>query len=278
MASYASHTRQLAALSVSFALLCAANFGAWALSPLPPGQVTDEAAVDLLKTAYRDEAVGFAGEWSARHPSPDEENGEPVAASRTICADSGRDGYGPRMIAVCTAFSDAGHVTPGLVDLWLLLDPRGEQPARVGASKRDIATGSFGTPGEVGFFEVGPARTAFALESGYANMGWSTGTRTLYFAESDRFEGLLTYGTQLSNGGACDPTEDPVCAKDAISLDCTLRADTAKVERGYYALQIDVSGERGGKPANARIPIPFANGVYAPPQQRLADEGCDQGF
>lgn len=251
---------------------------AHALSPLPPGQVTDETAVDLLKTAYRDEAVGFGGEWSAQHPSPDEENGEPVAASRTICADSGRDGYGPRMIAVCTAFSDAGHVTPGLVDLWLLLDPRGEQPARVGASKRDIATGSFGTPGEVGFFEVGPARTAFALESGYANMGWSTGTRTLYFAESDRFEGLLTYGTQLSNGGACDPTEDPVCAKDAISLDCTLRADTAKVERGYYALRIDVSGERGGKPANARIPIPFENGVYAPPQQRLADEGCDQGF
>ncbi|MCC7248975.1 MAG: hypothetical protein IT473_10165 [Lysobacter sp.] len=278
MTSYASHTRQHAALGVSFALLCAANFGAWALSPLPPAQITDETAVDLLKTAYRDEAVGFGGEWSARHPSPDEENGAPVAASRKVCADSGRDGYGPRMIAVCTSFSDAGHVTPGLVDLWLLLDPRGERPARVGASKRDIATGSFGTPGEVGFFQIGPARTAFALDSGYANMGWGTSIRSLYFAESDRFDSLLTYGTQLDNSGACDPAEDKTCAKNAISVECTLRADTAKVEYGFYALQIEVSGERGGKPATARIPVPFANGAYAPPQQRLADEGCDQGF
>lgn len=278
MAFHASHTRQLAALSTSFALLFATNFDAWALSPLPAAQVTDEAAVDLLKTAYRDEAVGFGGEWSARQPSPDEENGEPVAAARTICADSGRDGYGPRMIAVCTAFDDAGHVTPGLVDLWLLLDPRGEQPARIGASKRDIATGSFGTPGEVGFFEIGPARTAFALDSGYANMGWSSGTRTLYFAESDRFEGLLTYGTQLDNSGVCDPAEDKTCAKDAVSVECALRADTANVEGGRYALRVEVGGERGGKPAKASIPIPFAGGVYAPPQERLTDEGCDQGY
>lgn len=143
---------------------------------------------------------------------------------------------------------------------------------------RNIDSGSFGTPGEVSFFTIGPARTAFALDSGYTNMGWSSGSRTLYFAESDRFEEMLTFGTHLDNGGACDPSEDTSCREKTVSIECTLQAVTAKVDRGLYALRIDVKGERGGKPVKRRIPIPFANGVYTPPQQRLAHEGCDQGF
>jgi hypothetical protein len=258
--------------------LLATSLQAFALTPLPPGRVSDEDAVRLLKVAYRNEAVGIAGEWSARQPVPGDEGGAAVDVSRTICADSGRDDYGPRMIAVCSAYSDAGHVTPGSVDLWLLLDGRGEQAARVGASMRDIATGSFGAPGEVSFFRVGPARTAFALDSGYANMGWGSSVRSLYFAESDRFEHLLTVGTSLDNSGACDPAEDKVCAKNALSLECALRADTASDEQGFYDLFVDVSGERGGKPAKASIPIPYQSGAYVPPTRRLADEGCDQGF
>jgi hypothetical protein len=242
-----------------------------------PGQVTDEDAVRLLKTAYKDEAVGLAGEWSAMQPSPGEDDGAPVAVGRTICADSGRDAYGPRMIAVCTSFDEAGHVTPGLVDLWLLLDPRNGQPARVGASKRDIATGGFGTPGDVGFFAVGPVRTAFALDSGYSNMGWSTGVRTLYFAESDRFDELLSVGTQIDNSGACDPGEDEVCRKRSIAIECTLRADAAKVDGGFYAVRVEAKGQRGGKLVSRTIPIPRKNGAYALPQAPLVKEGCDQG-
>jgi hypothetical protein len=267
--------RSLAGIAIA---LSAATFSTAALTPLPSGHVTDADVIGLLKTGYRAEGVNFGKEWSTRIPTPGDENGEAVDASRTICADSGRESYGPRMIAVCTSYSEAGHVTPGSVDLWLLLDPRGDRAARVGASKRDIDSGSFGTPGDVSFFAIGPARTAFALDSGYANMGWSSNTRTLYFAESDRFESLLTYGTSLDNGGVCDPNEDATCKKKMISVECTLQAVTTKVERGFYALRIDVKGERGGKPVNVRIPIPFADGVYTLPQERLAREGCDQGF
>jgi hypothetical protein len=259
-------------------LIFVSTFTASALTPPAPGQVSDEDAVRLLKTAYTNEAVGFAGDWSARQRSPDDDDSEPVDASRTVCADSGRDTHGPRMIAVCTSFADAGHVTPGLVDLWLLLDPRGEQAARVGASKRDIASGGFGTPGDVSFFAIGPARTAFALDSGYSNMGWSTNVRTLYFAESDRFDTVLSYGAGLDNSGACDPSEDASCKKKAISLECSLRAETGKAERGFYPLRIDVSGERGGSSVKLSIAIPFEKGAYRPPQAQLASDGCDQGF
>jgi hypothetical protein len=266
------------ALSAILCILWAAALPAHALTPPAPGQVTDEDAVRLLKSAYEDEAVGLAGEWSAMQALPDDDDSERVAASRTICADSGREAYGPRMIAVCTSFNEAGHVTPGLVDLWLLLDPRSGRPARVGASKRGIATGGFGTPGEVGFFAVGPARTAFALDSGYSNMGWSSSIRTLYFAENDRFDELLSVGTLLDNGGACDPSEDKACRERSISIECTLRANTAKVDGGYYALRIEAKGQRGGKPLKASIPIPRKSGAYAPPQARLVKEGCDQGY
>ncbi len=258
--------------------LAAATFSTAALTPLPAGQVADADAVRLLKTAYGAETVDISGEWSTRAPLPGDDGGEAVGASRTICADSGRENYGPRMVAVCTSYSEAGHVTPGSVDLWLLLDARGDQAARIGASMRNIDSGSFGTPGEVSFFAIGPARTAFALDSGYTNMGWSSGSRTLYFAESDRFEEMLTFGTHLDNGGACDPSEDTSCAEKTMSLECTLQAETENVERGLYALRIDVKGERSGKPVKHRIPVPFANGVYALPQQQLAREGCNEGF
>lgn len=263
---------------LAFASLLSIAFNAAALTPPPPGQVSDEDAVRLLKTAYANEPVGLAGEWSAKYRMPDEDAAEPVAVTRSICADSGREAYGPRMIAVCTAFDDAGHVTPGLVDLWLLLDAREGQPARVGASKRDIQTGGFGTPGDVGFFAVGPARTAFALDSGYSNMGWSSSIRTLYFAESDRFEELLSVGTVLDNGGSCGMLEDEDCRKTWLALSCSLQAETANAPQGFYPLRVEVKGERHGKRADRSIPIPFENGAYRVPTQTLVRQGCDQGL
>ncbi len=261
-----------------FVSLLSLALPAAALTPPAPGRVGDEDAVRLLKTAYVNEAVGLAGEWQAKHRPPDDEQSEAVAVSRRICADSGRDTYGPRMIAVCTAFNDAGHVTPGLVDLWLLLDARGGQPARLGASKRDIQTGGFGTPGEVGFFSVGPARTAFALDSGYSNMGWSSSIRTLYFAENDRFEELLSVGTLLDNSGSCGMLEDEDCKKTWLTLNCELKADTNKVTQGFYALRVEVKGERQGKRADRSIAIAFENGAYRVPTQTLVRQGCDQGL
>lgn len=265
--------------SIPFAIACATAilaFPAFALTPLPAGHVSDAEAVRLLREVYREKAT-LKGEWPASAASGRE--GEIAPASRTVCADSGAADAGPRRIAVCTSFADAGHAQSGEVDLFLILDPRGAKTqARIGASERGVQTGGWGTPGDVSFFRIGPGRTAFALSSGFNNMGWSTGNVSLYHAESDRFARMLTVSTDLSNTGACDPDEDRACQAKSIALECTLRADTGRYDHGFYGLVVDVKGERGGRKVARSIPIPVSGGVYRVPVEALRRDGCDEGF
>ena len=247
-----------------------------ALTPQAPGKVTDAEAQRLLREVYGEPAT-LTGEWPAKSGARGEDEIAPTA--RTVCADSGADTPGPRRIAVCTSFADAGHAQSGEVDLFLLLDPRGGQTrARIGARERGVQTGSWGTPGDVTFQEIGPGRIAFALASGYSNMGWSTGHVSLYHAESDRFENVLSIATDLSNGGACDPDEDRGCRAREIDLTCTLRFDRARIDAGRYAASIAVSGTRGGRKVARTIPVPFEAGRYRIDAKTLQRDGCDEGF
>lgn len=263
--------------SAAFALAIAAGlaFNAFALTPQAPGKVTDAEAQRLLRETYGEPAT-LQGEWPAKSDARDADEIAPTA--RTVCADSGAETFGPRRIAVCTSFADAGHAQSGEVDLFLLLDPRGGQTrARIGAQTRGVQTGSWGSPGEVTFREIGPGRITFALSSGYANMGWSTGNVLLYHAESDRFERVLSIATELSNGGVCDPDEDRGCRARAIDLTCTLRFDRSRIEGGRYAVSIAVSGTRGGRKIARTIPVPFDAGRYRIDDATLQRDGCDQG-
>ena len=249
---------------------------AFALTPQAPGKVTDSEARRLLRETYGEPAT-LTGEWPAKSDARDEDGIAPT--SRSVCADSGAEAFGPRRIAVCTAFADAGHAQPGDVDLFLLLDPRGGQTrARIGAHERGLQSGSWGSPGEVTLQEIGPGRVAFALASGYSNMGWSTGSVTLYHAESDRFENVLSIATDLSNGGVCDPDEDRSCRARAIDLTCALRFDRSRIEAGRYAVSIAVSGTRGGRKVARTLPVPFEAGRYRIDAATLQRDGCDEGF
>lgn len=245
-----------------------------ALTPLPAGHVSDAEALRLLREVYREKAT-LKGEWPASATARNEHEIPPT--SRTVCADSGAADPGPRRIAVCTSFADAGHAQSGEVDLLLLLDPRGKQTqARIGASERGVQTGGWGTPGDVGFFEVGPGRVAFALDSAFTNMGWTVSNRSLYYAESDRFESLLTVGTGRDNGGACDPDEDRACKRKSVALDCKLVANRSGGGK-FYPLDLVVTGERAGKPVKRTIAIPYRDGAYQPSAALLQKEGCDEG-
>jgi hypothetical protein len=254
---------------------------AFALTPQAPARVTDAEAQRLLRETYG-EAATLQGEWPAKSGA---RSGDEIApTSRTVCADSGADTLGPRRIAVCTSFADAGHAQSGEVDLFLMLDPRGgERQARIGAYERGVQTGSWGSPGDVTFQEIGPGRVAFALASGYSTMGWSTGHVSLYYtenghSESDKFENLLSIATDLSNGGACDPDEDRGCRARAIDLTCTLRFDRSRIEAGRYAVSIAVSGTRGARKVARTIPVPFDAGRYRIDAATLQRDGCDEGF
>jgi hypothetical protein len=248
---------------------------AFASTPPPKGRVADDDVLRVLKHAY-EEDVTLHGAWPV--PKAHAES-DAMPGTRNICADSGADEHGPRRIAVCTSFENAGHGENGAVDLWLLLDPRApDEQVRIGASKRDIATGGWGTPGEVRFMEIGPGRIAFAIDDGFTQMGWSTSRISLYHAESDRFEKMLDVATHLSNGGVCDPEENPECRAESISLECTLRADPSRYADGHYALALDVDGTRGGRKVKRSIAIPYRKGAYRISEDTLKRDGCDEGF
>lgn len=255
--------------------LAAFALPAIASTPAPKGRVADEDLARVLTQAYG-ENVTLDGAWPAVMTSVEN---DAMKGTREICADSGADGYGPRRVAVCTSFQDAGHGESGIVDLWLLLDPRApDERVRVGASQRDIASGGWGSPGEVGFIEIGPGRIAFAIDDGFTQMGWSTSRVSLYHAESDRFEKVLSVATHLSNSGVCDPEDNPECRAESISLDCRLRANASQYANGHYAFALDVSGERGGHRIERSIVIPYRNGGYRISEAILKRDGCDEGF
>lgn len=258
------------------AALLAIALPAMALTPPAPGHVTDAEVLRLLRGVYG-EPVSLKDEWKAKPERRQDDTRAPSA--RQLCADTGADTWGPRQIAVCSSLDDAGHAEPGVVDLFLILDPRGaDTQARIGAQERGLQSGSWGTPGEVGFVEIGSHRTAFVLHSAYAQMGWATESVQLYQADDDRFVERLSFATHLDNSGACDPDEDRDCRAKSVSLDCTLHVDPAKADRGFYALGIDVAGERGGRKVTRRIPAPFDGERYRPNPKTLARDGCDEGF
>lgn len=273
MHAYSGLRSTLSALACGAALLATPAF---ALTPQAPGHVSDAEAVRLLREVYREKAT-LKGDWPASATARSEDEIAPT--SRTVCADSGAADSGPRRIAVCTSFADAGHAQPGEVDLFLLLDPRGKQKqARIGASERGLQSNGWGTPGDVSFFEVGPGRIAFAVDSAFTNMGWTVSSRSLYHAESDRFESLLTVGTSRDNGGVCDPDEDRTCKRKSVALECTLVANRGSDAGGkFYPLDLVVAGQQAGKPVKRIIAIPYRDGAYQSSAALLRKQGCDEG-
>ena len=239
------------------------------------GVVNDADVLRLLRTVYPGEAVSLKNEWRAKG-SP-RANDAPSPSVHKVCADSGTQAHGPRLVAVCASFEDAGHAQAGEVDLFQLLDPRGGQAqARIGARERGVPSGGWGTPGDVTLVEIGSGRTAFALSSAFTNMGWTTESVSLHQADDDRFVERLTFATHLDNSGDCDPDGDRGCRARAVSLDCTLRVDPTRADRGFYALSIDVAGERGGRKVRRSIPTTFDGTRYRTAPRVLVRDGCDQ--
>jgi hypothetical protein len=266
-------------------LLALGTTAAFAATPVPPpprpaitqapGIVTDAEVLRLLRTVYPGEAVALKREWRAKDAH--RANDEPSPSVRTLCADSGARTHGPRLVAVCGSFEDAGHAQAGEVDLFQLLDPRGGQTqARIGARERGVQSGGWGSPGDVKLVEIGSGRTAFALSSAFTNMGWTTESVSLHQADDDRFVERLTFATHLDNSGDCDPDGDRGCRARSVSLDCTLRVDPAKGDRGFYALSIDVAGERAGRKVKRSIPTTFDGTRYRTAPRVLVRDGCDQ--
>ena len=263
---------------IALALLLSSALPCMALSPVPQSDVTDNHATRLLAQAY-DEPVNLKSGWTGQIAGEDKDDGASTVA-RTVCLDSGDAQSARRLIAVCSSFEDAGHASSGLVDLWVLRAAYAPQaPPMIAASERGLTTGSWGVPGNVALFELGPGQTAFALSSTYATMGWATEQLTLYRIDGDRIVSIFTLATHLSNSGVCDPEQDKSCLENSVNLDCTLRARPDPLRFDFYDLAVEVSGRRGGKSVQRTIPVGYVpGGKYRTDNDVLKRDGCDEGF
>lgn len=241
-----------------------------AVAPRTP-VVSQSELTRLLRTEYDGEKPRLRGDWPAR-------SDDGTGAARTLCADGGAQ-PGARLVAVCTSYGDAGHATPGRVDLFVLQPAASRRErARVRARFRGIATGGFGNPGSVRLMTIGPAATAFAVTSGFSNMGWLDERLTLYVEQNGRLRPLLDLATAASNGGVCEPGDDPAgrrCRRQSVDLTCTLRADTSRVDAGRYPLELHVTGERGGERVDRIIPIPHDAYGYRISARVLKTQACN---
>lgn len=245
-------------------------------APAPSARVAD--AVDdstirrTLQAEYR-EPVALAAPWKARRSAAGDDG------ERRICALGAPDAEGRRPVAVCTAYSDAGHPEPGTVDLWLLA-PKADGGVAVTARLRDIGTGSMGNPGSVDLLAIGPGRQAFLLGSPYSGMGWTSDDLSLHVARDGTFVQVLALRGHVSNGGACDPEVDgDACRRAAVDLDCRIVPDIERPPRhGHFDLRVDVSGRRAGRAVRHSLRLPWRDGAYRPAPGELERRGCEVAY
>lgn len=226
-------------------------------------------------------SYGGQARWSGHWTNLQQNNGveidtDELVLDRKICSDSGPRSDKIRYVAVCGTVSDAGHVTSGLTDLWIL-DTRTKQP-RVIASSRDIQNGSFGSPGNVRLVETGPQALAFVIESGMSNMGTTVEKTMLYTQSSaETLENTLEFTTHYDNSGFCSTETDAECKKRSIVMTCTLQIDNTQLSGpDHYQLSIRSEGQRGGR---GRPPViivlPFNRGRYLLDGKSQQQLGCD---
>lgn len=252
-------------------LFAAAAARPHALTPHAPAVSAADAA-RLLRTEYAGEKPRLHGDWAAA--------GEETAGTRrSLCADSGQ-AAGLRFVAVCTVQAEAGHGTPGRVDLFVLrpATSRGGR-AQVQARYRGIATGGFGTPGPVRLMTLGPGTLGFAVTSAFSTMGWLDESVSLYVEQNGQLRQLLEVATAASNSGVCMPGDDPAgrrCRRQSIALTCALQVDASRLEYGFYPLQLRVTGERAGRPVDRVIAIPHDAFGYRVAARVLETQGCNR--
>lgn len=243
---------------------------ALATAPGVPATTIDDATVRrALQAEYR-EPVALTTPWKARRGRDGE---------RRVCALGVPDAEGRRPVAVCTAYGDAGHPEPGIVDLWLL-GPKAGGGASIVARLRDVGTGSMGVPGSVELLAVGPGRQAFLLGSPYSGMGWSSDDLSLHVARDGTFVQVLALRGHVSNSGTCDPAEDgAACRRAQVELDCRIAPDVARPARaGYFDLVVEVQGRRAGRSVRHSLRLPWAGDAYRPAPGELERRGCEVAY
>lgn len=189
------------------------------------------------------------------------------AVTREVCARGPGASARETLLAVCGRMADFGHVTPGVVDL--LVVGNDAVPNAVGLSLRDI--GSMGDPGDVTYHRFGATLGGFEVDSGFTNMGETSGTRRIFLPRNGRFEEAAWMRSAIERGTGCTGT----ACDTAMDVEFTLRIDTLDPAAAVYPLQVSEDGRECGQPVARRHTLPFDAGTfrYVVPE-RLKRDGC----
>lgn len=248
--------------------LLLASTAAAARVPAPSATeaVADREVLRVISAQY-DAKASLTGSWSSR---------EEPQTRREVCADSGLR-RGDRLVAVCSASTDEAT---SHVDLFVIEPPATQRGrARIRARFRGIGRDP-ARAGDVRLMAIAPDRVGFVVDSSTTTAGVAHATQALYAERDDGLRRLLTVGTYFDDRGAC-PTGDSRtarrCRRRSVTLACTLRADTSRVDAGAWPLELRVSGMRHGEVVNDIVPIPHDAYGYRISARVLETQGCGGG-
>lgn len=246
-------------------------------SPKATAAAPDDAAVQGFLTALYGPSAKRDGEWKGvpvQAAYRDQDAGEREAVTRQVCEDKTVTiaGVPSRLLAVCGRPDDFGHPTPGLNDFFLLQAEGGRAVARAQAH---LAYGSMGQPGDVDAVQLGPDLWGFAVDSGFTNMGQTTGSRSFVIPRDGAFHDAGFIRTDLSNAMAEDCDDGKPCTSPtAYDIEFDIQPDRSAAGP-VWPLQVRESGHACGTPATAQHRVEFdaATQAYRVPRI-LKREGC----
>ena len=155
----------------------------------------------------------------------------------------------------------------GLIGLFKLV--KVDKSYRTIAQESSIEIGSSGEPPEqVKLFVIGPhARRAWAIQSGYAHMGYAGESITIYTSFADHINFLGTLSIYADNEGAC--SADMAKRKECIqkTFNATLTTDAQSSAGFVYPLtaDIEVRNEKGFTKQRVVVPFDLSTDQYLPP-------------
>ncbi len=163
------------------------------------------------------------------------------------------------------------HAASGLTGLFKLV--KVDKSYRMIAQEPSIEIGSYGEPPEqIKLFVIGPhGRRAWAIQSGYANMGYAGESIALYTSFADHINFVGGFSIYSDNEGACsdDMAKQKLCVQKRFTA--TIATDTQASASFVYSITADIElkNEKGFTKQRVVMPFDFSNDQYLQPSIML---------
>ena len=165
------------------------------------------------------------------------------------------------------------HAASGLTGLFKLV--KVDKSYRMIAQEPSIEIGSYGEPPEqIKLFVIGPhGRRAWAIQSGYANMGYVGESIALYTSFADHINFVGGFSIYSDNEGACsdDMAKQKQCVQKRFTATITTDAQASATLVYPLTADIELKNEKGFTKQRVVMPFDLANDQYLQPSIMLGN-------